>query len=315
MSAATAANGKSPASRADSPPLTATVFDIKRFAVHDGDGIRTTVFLKGCPMRCAWCHNPEGLSARPQLAWYRDTCVSCLQCLPACPQGAHTAVGGRHAFVRSQCTVCGRCADACPNGALVLYGKTVTADRLLPILCEDSDFYRNSGGGVTLSGGECLLQYGFCAQLLRRLKERGIHTAVDTCGDVPKDAIDAVLPYTDVFLYDIKAIDPSVHMRCTGRPNRRILDNLHYIDAQGNDIEIRIPYVPGYNDGQMDKIAACICGLRHLTKVRLLPYHRYAASKYSALGMPDTLPPQLPSDAELADARALLRAYGLPVAD
>lgn len=313
MKAAPTADGKSQTVRTDSAPLTATIFEIKRFAVHDGDGIRTTVFFKGCPMRCLWCHNPEGLSARPQLAWYRHACVSCLLCLNACPQGAHTAAGGIHTFARSKCTVCGRCADVCPNRALVRYGKSVTADELLPVLCKDEDFYRNSGGGVTLSGGECLLQAGFCAELLCRLKARGIHTAVDTCGDVPKSAIDTVLPYTDVFLYDIKAIDPAVHIRCTGRPNRRILNNLHYIDAQGKDIEIRIPYVPGYNDGQVEKIAAFMHGLRHLTKVRLLPYHGYAASKYRALDMPDTLPPRLPSDTELSDARAILRAHGLPV--
>ena len=295
--------------------LTAPIFEIKRFAVHDGDGIRTTVFFKGCPMKCIWCHNPEGLSALPQLACYENSCVSCLRCVSVCPNSAHTGVKGVHFFDRSKCVVCGECAKSCLSGALELYGKTVTVKQLLPVVCEDADFYRNSGGGVTLSGGECLLYADFCRQLLRKLKQRGISTAVDTCGYIPKSAFDAVMPYTDVFLYDVKAVDEDVHIRCTGRSNRLILDNLMYIDSKGCGIEVRVPFVPGYNDRQMQKTALFLSRLKNIKKVRLLPYHNYAGSKYDALDMPVALPARLPSDKEMAAARALMRSYALPVAE
>ena len=168
---------------------------------------------------------------------------------------------------------------------------------------------------MTLSGGECLLYADFCRQLLRKLKQRGISTAVDTCGYIPKSAFDAVMPYTDVFLYDVKAVDEDVHIRCTGRPNRLILDNLMYIDSKGCGIEVRVPFVPGYNDRQMQKTALFLSRLKNIKKVRLLPYHNYAGSKYAALDMPVALPARLPSDEEMAAARALMRSYALPVAE
>ena len=183
--------------------MTATIFEIKRFAVHDGDGIRTTVFFKGCPLRCVWCHNPEGLTAKPQTAYYAHKCIGCGECQ-------------KQNFT----------TESCLGEARVLYGREITVDELLPILLEDKDFYENSGGGVTLSGGECLMQADFCAELLKRLKENGIHTAVDTCGFAPEEALDKVLPFTDTFLYDIKAYDEDVHIRCTGRSNLQILENL-----------------------------------------------------------------------------------------
>lgn len=204
------------------------IFDIKRFAVHDGSGIRTTVFLKGCPLKCLWCHNPEGISFRPQLAFYRHKCVGCGECAGVCPTGAQTMSADGHAYDRERCTACGRCEPVCLGRALVLYGKEMTADELMPVLLEDKAFYDNSGGGITLSGGECLCQPDFCAELLRKAKENGLNTAVDTCGFVPRAAIDAVMPYTDMFLYDIKAMDETVHIRCTGHANQPILENLRY---------------------------------------------------------------------------------------
>ena len=190
--------------------MKATIFEIKRFAVHDGDGIRTTVFFKGCPLRCVWCHNPEGLSAIPQTAHYSHKCIGCGECK-------------KEGFGPSDCL----------GEAYTVYGREVLADELLPLLLEDRDFYENSGGGVTLSGGECLIYADFCAELLRRLKAEGIHTAVDTCGYVSREALDKVIPYTDVFLYDIKAADESVHIKCTGVSNRRIIENLRYLDSLG----------------------------------------------------------------------------------
>lgn len=282
------------------------IFDIKRFAVHDGDGIRTTVFFKGCPLKCVWCHNPEGIDYKPQLAYYKNKCVSCGECVKICPQSAHTIKNGIHSFERDKCIACGRCEGVCFSKALALYGKDVTVDELMPLLSEDEDFYRSSGGGVTLSGGECLAQADFCAELLKRLKEENIHTAVDTCGFVSKDTIDKVMPYTDIFLYDIKAIDEDIHIKCTGRSNRLILENLTYIDSCGKASEIRIPYVPELNDNQIEKTAAFLHTLKNVTKVKVLPYHNYAASKYTALGMANTLPELLPDKETLKSAADFL---------
>lgn len=280
------------------------IFEIKRFAVHDGDGIRTTVFLKGCPLKCVWCHNPEGIAALPQLAYYADKCIGCGSCTAVCPQAAHYMTDTGHVFDRSACIACGRCVELCVGDALNLYGKTMSVEQLLPLLLEDRMFYEQSGGGVTVSGGECLVQADFCADLLKALKQNGIHTAVDTCGFVPRVSIDKVLPYTDVFLYDLKAIDEAVHVRCTGQPNGQILDNLRYIDACGKPIEIRIPYVPDFNDGEIPAMAAFLATLKNVTAVKVLPYHNYAGSKYAALDMPNTLPARLPTDAEIAAAEA-----------
>ena len=260
------------------------IFEIKRFAVHDGDGIRTTVFFKGCPLRCAWCHNPEGLTFEVQEAFYAHKCIGCGECK-------------KEGFM----------PDNCLGEARVLYGKEVTVEELLPALLEDRNFYENSGGGVTLSGGECLMQSDFCTELLMRMKENGIHTAVDTCGFVSKNALDKVIPYTDVFLYDIKAYDEDVHIKCTGVPNKQILENLIYLYSIGKDIEIRIPYVPDYNDGQIEKIAFFLARLKSIKKIRVLPYHDYAGSKYRALNMANTLPSLLPTDEELEAARNLIK--------
>ncbi len=264
---------------------TGRIFEIKRFAVHDGDGIRTTVFFKGCPLRCVWCHNPEGISPTPQVAFYEHKCIGCGECQ-------------RDGFRTENCL----------GDARVLYGREVTVDELIPSLTEDKDFYEQSHGGVTLSGGECLLQADFCAALLKRLKELGIHTAVDTCGYVPRASLDKVIPYTDVFLYDVKAYDEDVHIRCTGRSNAQILENLKYLDALGKSVEIRIPYVPDCNADQIEKIAHLLSNLQHVTKIRILPYHNYAGSKYAALNMENTLPCRLPAEEELAAAKALIEA-------
>lgn len=260
------------------------VFEIKRFAVHDGDGIRTTVFLKGCPLRCAWCHNPEGLSFQTEEAFYAHKCIGCGAC-------------SKEDFS----------VEHCLGDARVLYGRTFTVDDLLPLLLEDREFYEASGGGVTLSGGECLMQADFCAELLKRLKEEGIHTAVDTCGFVSREAFDKVLPYTDVFLYDLKAYEEDVHIRITGQSNQLILENLLYLDSQGKALEIRIPYVPNYNDAESEGIARFLTALRSVTKIRVLPYHDYAGSKYEALGMTNTLPSRIPTDEEIQNAKRIIK--------
>ncbi len=285
--------------------MIARISDIKRFAVHDGDGIRTTVFFKGCSLRCLWCHNPEGIGFPPQLAYYENKCLGCGECTAVCPSAAHKMENGCHTFLRESCVGCGRCVPVCLGAALVYYGREVTVDELLPLLLEDREFYENSGGGVTVSGGECLMQAPFCRELLRQLKAEGIHTAVDTCGAVPWHHFEQVLPYTDIFLYDIKAYDEDVHIRCTGHSNAQILDNLRKLDTLGKPVEIRIPYVPKYNADQMPKIAAFLQTLHNVTKVKVLAYHNYAGSKYVALGMQNTLPDTLPTAEEVAAAQTL----------
>ena len=267
--------------------MKAKIFEIKRFAVHDGDGIRTTVFFKGCPLRCLWCHNPEGLSTKYEVAFYKHKCIGCGECQ-------------KDSFAVSDCL----------GGARVEYGKEVSVAELLPILLEDKEFFENSGGGVTLSGGECLIQANFCYELLKALKQKGIHTAVDTCGYVSKKELEKVIPFTDVFLYDLKAMDEDVHINCTGRSNRIILENLCYLDSIGKQIEIRIPFVPGYNSGQIDKMANFLNSIRNISKIRVLPYHNYSESKYKSLNLISNMPNDLPTDNEIEKAKEILRSSG-----
>lgn len=287
------------------------IVEIKRFAVHDGDGIRTTVFFKGCPLRCLWCHNPETLSPKRQLAFYKHKCVMCGKCTEVC--SLHSLSGGIHTINREKCVLCGRCAEVCPQSALEVFGTEMTVAEICAALLKDKSFYDESGGGITLSGGECLLQSEACREILKEMNRCEINTAVDTCGFVAREAIDRVMPYIDTFLYDIKAIDEDVHKQCTGQPNGLILDNLMYIDKSGAKTEIRIPYIPGYNGNQIDKIGRFLAQLKNVTGVRVLPYHNYAASKYAALGIEDTLPKSLPSDEEISKAKDILKNYGITV--
>lgn len=289
----------------------ALIFDIKRFAVHDGDGIRTTVFFKGCPLSCIWCHNPEGISHVCEIGFYAHKCKNCAECTTVCSSNAHIMQTNVHLFDKNSCTACGNCEDVCLGDAIKLHGRRMSVEELLPMLLEDVAFYETSGGGVTLSGGECLVQADFCRELLSALKERGIRTAVDTCGFVPKSSITKVLPYTDVFLYDLKAYDEAVHKKCTGQSNDLILENLKYLNEQGKKIEIRIPYVPDCNDGEIPKLAEFISGLKSVTRVKILPYHNYASGKYASLGMKCTLPERLPTDEEITAAKEAMHSYGI----
>jgi len=258
------------------------IASVKHFEIHDGPGVRTTLFLKGCPLRCQWCHNPESLSAAPQLMYTARLCLHCGACAQVC--ALHRMDGAAHQFDREGCAACGRCVSVCPAGALSLSGRRVTAEEILPELLEDRLFF-GPKGGVTLSGGEPLQQSAFACEVLRLLHQEGVHTAVDTTLFASWEVVNAVREHADLFLVDVKAISEDVHIRCTGVSNQRILDNLRRLDAQGMPMEIRVPFIPGMNGGEMEAIAAFLASLRHSYPVRVLPYHDYGVSKYQALGL------------------------------
>ena len=256
----------------------ALLADIRHFSVHDGPGIRTTFFLKGCPLRCRWCHNPETFSPTAQMAFYEQNCILCGECEKVCPSGAHRILPGtqrflgqtqrsagrksawdeespaftRHQFHRKLCTACGKCEEVCPSGALRLYGKEKSVSEMLEEALSDREFYDESGGGVTLSGGEPLLQAEFCRAFFSACRAEGIHTAVDSSCFAPRRALEDLLPYTDLFLADWKHPDPEVHEALTGQENALIRENLLFLAREGAVIEIRIPLVPGINDSEKD---------------------------------------------------------------
>lgn len=230
-------------------PLTGRILHLQRLSTEDGPGIRTTVFFKGCPLRCAWCHNPESLSREPQIQWFAIRCLGCETCLTACPEGCLSRAEVGLVIDRERCNGCGKCAEACPAGAIELLGRTVTLDELLAELRKDRAYYDASGGGVTLSGGEPTLQVDFTEALLRGLKAEGIATALDTCGLCSADTLDRLLPFSDLVLYDLKLYAAELHRQFTGSPNQRILDNLLHLQAMQSRLPfrlwIRTPLIPG----------------------------------------------------------------------
>ena len=287
--------------------ITGRMFAVKHLEIHDGPGVRTTLFLKGCSLRCLWCHNPESVSPYPELAHYAHKCVNCGLCVSVCPSGAQIRENGAHRFEREKCLACGACAEICPEKANMLFGKEITAEQILPELLIDQPFFEETGGGVTVSGGEPLLQADFLCELLPLLKHKGIHVAIDTALAVPTAPLDKVLPYVDLFLCDIKAIDDPLHEKLTGQRFERVLTNLRYLRDKKIPVEIRVPFVPGFNDTQIPKIAALLPELSNVTKVKTLAYHDLARSKYEALGRTYPLPETLcPTSEQLAKAQAVL---------
>lgn len=310
--------------------LTGKTYDIQGFSVQDGPGIRTTVFLKGCPLRCPWCHSPESQEFSTELNWMSIRCLgtdSCGKCLTACPNKAitrgpvtKTAAGEDITYPiieACKCDNCGACAQVCKANALYLCGTDQSVDTVMRRIERDMPFFEESGGGVTVSGGECLCQPEFTTELLKRCKEKGIHTAVDTTGFVPWEAIESVLPYTDVFLYDLKNMDSSLHQQVIGVPNEPILENAKRIAAAGGRLWIRIPVIPMFNDskGHFDRYGAFLSEIKNAVDiVQLLPYHKMGVSKHDRLLKKETVfIAEPPTDALMQNRKAQLEGYGLKV--
>jgi pyruvate formate lyase activating enzyme len=267
--------------------VTGAVTNIQRFSIHDGPGIRTTVFLKGCNLRCFWCHNPETLRPQPELQIFPNRCIGCGECFKRCPNGCHAMVDGVRQFLRDQCTACGICADTCYAQALEIVGKVKTVDQVVEEVLRDRAFYETSGGGVTVSGGEPLLQLDFTIGILALSREQGIHTAIETAVNYPWERVAAVLPVTDLVMMDIKLMDSAKHRECTGVPNERILENAMRLGQQSIPLIVRTPVIPGVNDttDEIEAIAAFVAGLPNLQYYELLPFHPMATSKYDSLDL------------------------------
>ncbi len=283
------------------------VFNIQKFSVHDGPGIRTTVFLKGCPLSCKWCHNPESISPKPVLAFYSFRCKGCGKCIAACPSGALK----NGVFDRSLCAGCGKCAKACLYGARELFGYEATAGQVMEKVLEDEIFYQTSGGGMTISGGEPFFQPDFTLALLSAAKKAGLHTAVETNLYAKPEHVRRAAAGVDLFFVDIKFMDPEKHKEYCGADNALILGNIKMLSGLGAKIVFRTPVIPGVNDGELEDIARFINSLPERHPLELLKYHDIGAGKYEALGMSYCLGGVRPEDTE--KYAAALRAAGTEV--
>lgn len=311
--------------------ITGKFYDIQGFSVHDGPGIRLTLFLKGCPLRCPWCHSPESQEFKTELNWLGLKCVgvkACGRCLDVCPNGAISlgkfrtdpASGEEIQVVdcdRSKCTNCGECAKACTAKAFYMCGTDYTVDEIMERIRKDVPFFEQSGGGVTISGGECLWQPQFLLEVLKRCKAEGIHTAVDTTGYAKWEAIEPILPYTDLFLYDLKQMDSKLHEQVIGVPNEQILENARKIAAAGGKFQIRIPMMPMFNDSveSFDAVGKFICELGDAVEVvQILPYHKLGTVKWERLQRPGVIfEAEPPSDEKVQARKKQLEDMGLNV--
>jgi pyruvate formate lyase activating enzyme len=266
----------------------AVITNIQGFSIHDGPGIRTVVFFKGCPLSCRWCANPECLSGEPQIGFIRALCAGCGTCFDICTREAVRDGDGVHRIDYARCDSCGECVAQCFYGALVRYGESKTVADVWDAVRRDKIFYDSSGGGVTASGGEPLLQAGFVRELFELCRGESIDTCIETCGFAPPEALEEVIPVTDHFLFDLKHMDPEIHSRLTGRSNARILENARLLLKRGADIVFRQPLIPGINDSveNIEATAAFLSGLgKNDLRLELMPYHRMGRGKYTALAM------------------------------
>lgn len=291
------------------------VFSIERYAVHDGGGIRTIVYLKGCPLRCLWCANPEGQEERQQLFFFPERCIACGHCVALCLHGAsRRAESDAIAFEPALCMGCGCCVEECYSEARKVFGRQMAVDQVVAVVLQDRSFYRQSGGGVTVSGGEPTVQWEFVRDLLADCHARGIHTAMETCGHVAWPRLAAIAEHLDLALYDLKHLDSAEHRRLTGVGNELVLANLRYLAELGTEIVVRVPVVPGCNDSRENiaGTAAFVAALPARVAMELLPYHAYGSGKYSRCGreygLANLAPPE---QARMEELAALVRAHGL----
>ena len=298
--------------------MTGRIVDIQRFSIHDGPGIRTTVFLKGCPLHCTWCHNPESISPKPQLSYLSDKCIACGLCMSKCPVGAIARRGdGKAAVDWTRCDSCGACPPVCDAKALELVGREMTVEEVMATVLRDLDYYRASGGGITLSGGEPLFQPEFTAALLRSAKAYRLHTCVETAGFCDWATLEKILRNVDLFLYDYKETDPQLHQAFTGQPNGLILANLRALHQAGANILLRCPMIPEYNARKehWEGIGAIARELPRLKGVEVLPYHRLGRAKLNRFGlitrMPESVKP--PERATVDGWIEYLRKRGVPL--
>jgi glycyl-radical enzyme activating protein len=290
-----------------SAQVTGWITEIQRFSIHDGPGIRTTVFFKGCPLRCCWCHNPETQGGRPQLSFTASKCIACGDCVKVCPQHEGDETESPDLTInRAVCTVCGACARACPTSAREIVGREVGVDEVIREVDRDRPFYRQSCGGMTLSGGEPLLQADFAVALLQAAKAIGLHTCIETCAQVQPEVLGRVLPLVDLFLCDYKETDSERHRAWTGLGNDRILANLRWLHGAGASMLLRCPIIPGLNDRDehFDGIVALARELRGIEGIELMPYHRLGEGKIDSFGLSD-----LPKDFAKAPEPAVLRGW------
>jgi len=277
----------------EQPELKGLVFNIERFCVHDGPGIRTLVFLKGCPLSCWWCANPEGMNVRPQVAFFPDRCIGCGNCVDVCPENAalwsqETGIS----YVIERCRHCAECVEACPSRARILYGKQMSVGEVFEEIEKDRPFYRRSHGGVTLSGGEPLLQKTFTRNLLQHCAKNNLHTAVETSGQADWETVCRAFEFANLILFDFKHIHPLKHLKFTGSNNLQILDNLKRLDEAGRPMILRVPVIPEFNASreEMRAMAQFAAGLKQAHACHLLPYHAFADAKYHYLGMSSRFP-------------------------